>query len=374
MPLPKGQRRQPAATTTTRKWLTTGTQFLLKDSISGRYYARFWQNRQAVWFSLQTTKISVAKARLAEKLKSHKEMQSAQQMNENGTGTVEQLARVYLSGVEAQVDIKKSTVHYYAQIVTSLISTWPALKESSPKDISKSDCEAWAKSYASAYSPTRYNNAVDVLRRIFEVAIASGTIYRNPAADLGKRTPNKKRLDLPTKDEFSRLVEAIANQGAWCSRQCADLVSFLAYTGARIDEARHVKWSDVGEDFLWVHGGKEGTKNMESRYIPITVQLKELLHDMKSKPRYFKGDRAGYVLAVMECQKALDKACRLTGITRITHHDLRHLFATRCIQSGVDIPTVAKWLGHKDGGALLMKTYSHVIQDHSKTMAAKVSF
>jgi len=35
---------------------------------------------------------------------------------------------------------------------------------------------------------------------------------------------------------------------------------------------------------------------------------------------------------------------------------LRHLFATRCIESGVDIPTVSRWLGHKDGGALAMKS------------------
>jgi hypothetical protein len=31
------------------------------------------------------------------------------------------------------------------------------------------------------------------------------------------------------------------------------------------------------------------------------------------------------------------------GLSKLTHHDLRHLFATRCIESGVDIPTVARW-------------------------------
>jgi integrase len=36
---------------------------------------------------------------------------------------------------------------------------------------------------------------------------------------------------------------------------------------------------------------------------------------------------------------------------------LRHLFATRCIETGVDIPTVSRWLGHKDGGGLAMKVY-----------------
>ena len=61
-------------------------------------------------------------------------------------------------------------------------------------------------------------------------------------------------------------------------------------------------------------------------------------------------------------------------IPRITHHDLRHLFATRCIEAGVDIPTVSRWLGHQDGGALCMKTYGHLRDEHSQQEAQKVSF
>jgi site-specific recombinase XerD len=62
------------------------------------------------------------------------------------------------------------------------------------------------------------------------------------------------------------------------------------------------------------------------------------------------------------------------GIKRLTHHDLRHLFATICIESGVDIPTVAKWLGHKDGCVLALKTYGHLRNEHSQAMAKKVKF
>jgi Phage integrase family len=62
------------------------------------------------------------------------------------------------------------------------------------------------------------------------------------------------------------------------------------------------------------------------------------------------------------------------GLHHLTHHDLRHLFATRCIESGVDIPTVAKWLGHKDGGVLAMQTYGHLRDKHSEHMARKVIF
>jgi integrase len=61
-------------------------------------------------------------------------------------------------------------------------------------------------------------------------------------------------------------------------------------------------------------------------------------------------------------------------MARITHHDLRHLFATVCIESGVDIPTVSRWLGHKDGGPLVMKTYGRLRNEHSLNGAKKVSF
>ena len=85
-------------------------------------------------------------------------------------------------------------------------------------------------------------------------------------------------------------------------------------------------------------------------------------------------DLQGRVCLVGECEKSLTRACKLAGVKRITHHDLRHLFATRCIESGVDIPTVSRWLGHVDGGALAMKVYGHLRREHSTAMAQKVSF
>jgi integrase len=56
-------------------------------------------------------------------------------------------------------------------------------------------------------------------------------------------------------------------------------------------------------------------------------------------------------------------------------YDLRHYFATRCMEtSTVDIPTVSRWLGHKDGGALAMKTYGHLRDEHSQRLAKQVRF
>ena len=53
-------------------------------------------------------------------------------------------------------------------------------------------------------------------------------------------------------------------------------------------------------------------------------------------------------------------------------HDLRHIFATRCIESSVDLPTLANWLGHKDGGVLAAQVYGHLCIKHSTAMAGRV--
>jgi integrase len=105
--------------------------------------------------------------------------------------------------------------------------------------------------------------------------------------------------------------------------------------------------------------------------------MRELLTRIEAKPRWFRAEdrrKAGYLLSVIECEKALTSTCSKVGTHRMTRHDLRHLFATRCIEAGVDIPTVSRWLGHKDGGALAMRTYGHLRDEHSQAMAAKVTF
>jgi len=159
------------------------------------------------------------------------------------------------------------------------------------------------------------------------------------------------------------------------SINCADFAAGLAFTGCRVSEAGEITWRDV--DFangeIVVRGDAEtGTKNWELRRVPLIPDARALFERMRSEradePLHAK------VFRVRECQKALDRACQKVGADRITHHDLRHLFATRCIESGVDIPTVSRWLGHKDGGALAMKTYGHLRREHSIAQAQRVSF
>jgi integrase len=153
------------------------------------------------------------------------------------------------------------------------------------------------------------------------------------------------------------------------------LVEFLAYGGFRKNEAAHVTWADCDFDKgeIVVRGNPEtGTKNSEIRRVPMIPDMRLLLERLRQKRRHAKPEDA--VMRVRECQGAINRACRNLNIPRFTHHDLRHLFATRCIESGVDIPTVSRWLGHKDGGALAMKVYGHLRDSHSVNMAQKVTF
>ena len=117
------------------------------------------------------------------------------------------------------------------------------------------------------------------------------------------------------------------------------------------------------------HAGSAQTAE-SNRVVPMIGEMVTLLKLLAEKPHQPE-DR---ICGVGECEKSLSHACRKLNISRITHHDLRHLFATKCIEAGVDIPTVSRWLGHKDGGALAMKVYGHIRDMHSQEMAQKVKF
>jgi integrase len=194
-------------------------------------------------------------------------------------------------------------------------------------------------------------------------------ILKNPTASLSKRSVRRKRLDLPTSEQFQAIVMTIATTRARRSRETADMVRFLAYSGARLREATALRWGDL--DFKRNRLTIAGTKTESSdRTIPIFPALTGLIAEMRAR-RGVESDNAP-ILRVQECLGSLKSACRKIGIKALTHHDLRHLFATSCIESGVDIPTVSRWLGHSDGGNLAMKTYGHLRQEHSDAQAAKV--
>jgi integrase len=255
-------------------------------------------------------------------------------------------------------------------VLIALKKTWPDLYSTDISKISRKDCNEWAARYGKEYSATRFNGALGVVRRIFEIAIEHGYRVDNPAKLVDRRRVKPKELHLPSQAQFHEMANHIETSGAGQAKDCANLFRFLAFSGLRIDEARHVVWGDVDFEKGVLH--VRVTKNGKDRWIPLNSSLRQLLEQMPAEQTRQSADKT--VTQVFECQKSIDRAANLIGVKRITHHDLRHLFATRCIEAGVDIPTVSRWLGHQDGGALCMKTYGHLRDEHSRNEAQKVVF
>ena len=330
---------------------TDKQQLYLRQPL-GVYYARLYAHGKTKWVSLKTRSKSVAKIELVKRLQSHYAIQDAESSTRKGSATVGELSAIYLHEVDLDTDLKPASKEYRHKTVQYLLRSWPELNERTPAKVTEAECRRWAAQYHKSFSETLYNNTVDSLRHIFELAIGRGLVARNPALAIAKVKVPQRKLELPSSEQFKKIVEYIRTSGSATSQGCGDLVEFLAYSGCRINEAARVRWADVDEGRcrIFIAPGK----NSQSRFIPLLDSMKGLLERIRKTPRWFRAKHrksAGCVLSVSECEEALTKACEKAEAHRITHHDLRHLFATRCIESGVDIPTVSRWLGHKDGGA-----------------------
>ena len=145
-----------------------------------------------------------------------------------------------------------------------------------------------------------------------------------------------RELKLPETNQFQQLLENLEQGGGRASQDCADLVRFLAFSGCRLSEAKGVTWNDIDlkKATLKVKNAKQRTTSAAEQYrtVPIISDLRSLLERLKESIQLLKEEPVS--CRVHQCQKSLTRACRELKITRITHHDLRHLFATRCIESG----------------------------------------
>jgi len=363
------KQRKPAKT-----WEKTRLQNLVRHK-SGRYYARAFAGGKEVWKSLKTSHFSVAQAKLAEFLREHRGRVGKGSGEVSAKMTFGEAAAIHLRNLDDSVSIKPRTRDYWRECLAALQKSWPGLNETEVRKITQTDCKKWAIAYAKSASPTRYNNTAAVLRHVLNVAVECGVVYSNAAAVV-KRVPIRAtEIALPTTNKFNALISEMRAGRSRDSRNCADLAAGLAFTGCRVGEARELAWRDVDFDAgeIVVRGDPtSGTKNWELRRVPLIPDARALFARMRNEHADESLDAK--VFRVRECQKSMDRAAKKVGADRITHHDLRHLFATRCIESGVDIPTVSRWLGHKDGGALAMKTYGHLRREHSIAQAQRVSF
>ena len=139
--------------------------------------------------------------------------------------------------------------------------------------------------------------------------------------------------------------------------------------------------ADPDFDATISHGstGIGGTsKNRRSRSVEFNSHLETHLSAMKDRsdqnsvwlfpsPKRGKIDRP-----VISLRESLNLVRDSVGLNDFGFHDCRHRFASRCVMAGIDYMTIAKWLGHQDGGILVGKVYGHLSDEHRKRMAERL--
>ncbi|MCC7376099.1 MAG: site-specific integrase [Verrucomicrobiales bacterium] len=345
---------------------------------NGAYYARVRSGGKLVRRALGTSSFSTAKLRLLDftRVARTKPEPSAEPIP---SLTFAQAREIYRRWLATDLTLKPKSRDYRELCLQKIATSWPELDATPVEAVTPQQCREWSGRLK--LSCHYFNNVIGSLRLVFDAAIREyrrlgRPSFENPAAGIPRLRVRQKQLTLPEPGQFRALIEEVRIGSSGWGDRAADLIEFLALSGMRaFSEAHWVTWGDIdwNRNELVVRGDETtGTKNGEMRRVPILPGMAELLNRIKAKAA--DPSPQSRILEVRECQGALDRACEKLGIARITHHDLRHLFATRCIESGVDIPTVARWMGHKDGGALAMKTYGHLRNEHSQAMARRVQF
>ena len=239
------------------------------------------------------------------------------------------------------------------------------------RNLTARDCDEWVVKRADRSAST-FNNERETLRLILDYACRDGILLDNPALSVDRRKAEKQEVRIPTREEFARLVAALRSADPRY-REAADLVELLAYSGMRLGEATELRWKDV--DFaarrFTVTGGELGTKNHEARVVPFFPSLEGFLSRLKAERNPNASDK---VVSIATAKKALATTCRKAGLPDYSHHALRHFFVSNAIEQNVDFKAIAGWIGHKDGGILVAKTYGHLRDTHSADMALRMVF
>lgn len=216
------------------------------------------------------------------------------------------------------------------------------------------------------------NSSVHVVFQVFskclKAAYKDELIAINPLESVVLPKKQNKKVRALTKFEQKRLEKAAVESGE------KGLPVLLAlYTGLRIGEIAALKWQDidleeqliqVSHTFQRVPAIYEvrGTQlvmtsaktERSARIVPIGEKMASLLAEQKAKAT------GSYVFSVKNqpCEPRLltyyfHKVRSKAGLDHIHFHQLRHSFATRCLELKADIPSVSAILGHSSAKTTL---------------------
>jgi integrase len=324
---------------------------------NGVYYARIKIDGKDIKRSLKTTDRDFAKRKLAAFREEQEQIDRSQ-----GKLTLAELCDRYLKTVQHQ---KPKTIERKTFIVGRIKAHWPTGKLTQVRNIKPSDVDLWLSHYR--FGSASRNLHISCVKEVFNSAVRDRIISASPAAHLRSARGEKPIRSTPTYEQFKAIIADVRTQPFNADAQdSADFLEFLGLAGLGQAEAGSLTRQDIDLD-----AGRFITfrhKTSTGFVVPIFPQLRPLLERLCEGK--FNGDR---IFKVADAKKALAGACRRLGYSSFSQRSLRRMFITRAIQLGVDVKTIAEWQGHRDGGKLILDTYSYVNPMHSQRMAQLIS-
>jgi integrase len=328
---------------------------LYRYSSNGVYYARIKSDGKEIRRSLRTTDRDLAKRNL-KKLKE----EQGQIDRSKGKITLAELCDLYLSTVQHQ---KPKTVERKTYIVIRVKTQWPSGSTTQVGKIKPTDVKRWLARYK--FGPASRNLHLACIKDILAMAVGDGIIPYSPASNLKAAKLDKPIRKTPTFEQFKAIVESIRSQqfNGHDADESADFVEFIGLAGLGQAEASALTWDDIDWNREQITTFRHKTKSGFA--IPLYPQLRPLLERRHSQ----RAPGVDHVFAIKNAKRAIAAACKRLKLPAYSHRSFRRMFITRAIERGVDVKVIAEWQGHKDGGKLILDTYSHVNPRHSQRMA-----
>lgn len=270
--------------------------------------------------------------------------------------------------------------------------------------ITKADIMAFiAKRQKAGISARTVNLSVTVLRNVLKKAVDDRWLTVLPTANLRRLKHTKRKRQLVIPDQIEALCATALHAAVTVhsrrkqqvregdpkavphslqnGRQLAACLKLITFYGAPKSETLRLRWPEVD----WTRrqltiGADAATKNRDPRVVDFNPELEAHLREMQTRrtpdsewlfrsPQRGESDRAGKTFT-----QSLRIVRKLVGLPTFGFHDCRHFFISDCVMAGIDYMTIAKWVGHKDGGVLIGKVYEHLEDEHARIQASRLTF
>lgn len=212
--------------------------------------------------------------------------------------------------------------------------------------------------------PATVNRELACLKHLF--SRNSELVARNPVKGVKFFAENNEQCRVLTTDEEKRYLLA-------ATQPLQDIATLMLETGMRPEEACRIRRENVnlGEGYVFIPFGK--TKAARRKLALSERAYNVLLHrinDTEIKGEHLFPGRGEGDKPLVKVNHAHTSAVKRSGVKPFVLYALRHTFATRAVEAGVDLVTLAAMLGHSRL-AMVMR-YAHPSEEHQFEAMRKI--